>query len=541
MPIKNGAEYIKSLRGRNLKVYLFGELVKEPVDHPMIRPSINAIAETYDLAVKDPELATAQSSISGIPVNRFLHIAESAQDLVNQNRMQRKLGQLTGTCFQRCVGMDALNSLYSTTFEIDEKYDTQYHKRLIEFIRMVQRENMVIGGAMTDVKGDRSLSPSQQPDPDMFVHVVRRDSKGIYITGAKAHQTGCINSHWIMVMPTMRLKPEDKDYAIVGAVPVDAPGIEYIYGRQSCDTRSMEAEGSTIDAGNAMYSGQEAMIIFNNVFIPNHLIFMDGEYDYAAMLVERFTCYHRRSYVCKTGLGDVLIGAAAAIADYNGVANASHIKDKLVEMTHLNETIFAAGVASSYMAHKTESGNWQNDDMLANVCKHNVTRFPYEIGRLAQDIAGGLMVTMPSERDFRGLHTGPILEKYLKGRKGVSTENRMRILRLIENMTLGRNAVGYLTESMHGAGSPQAQRIQIARQMQLETKKKFAKRLAQVKEGEASEMVQESTDYFDKIFGTKDKDKKEERKEEASNFSKSLGNEKNKAKNDPATSNSEEK
>lgn len=541
MPIKNGAEYIKSLRGRNLKVYLFGELVKEPVDHPMIRPSINAIAETYDLAVKDPELATAQSSISGIPVNRFLHIVESAQDLVNQNRMQRKLGQLTGTCFQRCVGMDALNSLYSTTFEIDEKYDTQYHKRLIEFIRMVQRENMVIGGAMTDVKGDRSLSPSQQPDPDMFVHVVKRDSKGIYITGAKAHQTGCINSHWIMVMPTMRLKPEDKDYAIVGAVPVDAPGIEYIYGRQSCDTRSMEAEGSTIDAGNAMYSGQEAMIIFNNVFIPNHLIFMDGEYDYAAMLVERFTCYHRRSYVCKTGLGDVLIGAAAAIADYNGVANASHIKDKLVEMTHLNETIFAAGVASSYMAHKTESGNWQNDDMLANVCKHNVTRFPYEIGRLAQDIAGGLMVTMPSERDFRGLHTGPILEKYLKGRKGVSTENRMRILRLIENMTLGRNAVGYLTESMHGAGSPQAQRIQIARQMQLETKKKFAKRLAQVKEGEASEMVQEPTDYFDKIFGTKDKDKKEERKEEASNFSKSLGNEKNKAKNDPATSNSEEK
>lgn len=541
MPIKNGAEYIKSLRGRNLKVYLFGELVKEPVDHPMIRPSINAVAETYDLAVKDPELATAQSSISGIPVNRFLHIAESAQDLVNQNRMQRKLGQLTGTCFQRCVGMDALNSLYSTTFEIDEKYDSQYHKRLIEFIRMVQRENMVIGGAMTDVKGDRSLSPSQQPDPDMFVHVVRRDSKGIYITGAKAHQTGCINSHWIMVMPTMRLKSEDKGYAIVGAVPVDAPGIEYIYGRQSCDTRSMEAEGSTIDAGNAMYSGQEAMIIFSNVFIPNHLIFMDGEYDYAAMLVERFTCYHRRSYVCKTGLGDVLIGAAAAIADYNGVANASHIKDKLVEMTHLNETIFAAGVASSYMAHKTESGNWQNDDMLANVCKHNVTRFPYEIGRLAQDIAGGLMVTMPSERDFRSLHTGPILEKYLKGRKGVSTENRMRILRLIENMTLGRNAVGYLTESMHGAGSPQAQRIQIARQMQLETKKKFAKRLAQVKEGEASEMVQESTDYFDKIFGTKDKDKKEEREEEASNFSKLLGNEKNKAKNDPATSNSEEK
>jgi len=397
------------------------------------------------------------------------------------------------------VGMDAINSLYSTTFEIDGKHHTKYHERLVDFIKKIQTDNLVIGGAMTDVKGDRSLSPSQQADPDLFVHVIKRDEKGVYISGAKAHQTGCINSHWIMVMPTMRLRQEDKEYAIVGAVPADAKGITYIYGRQSCDTRSMEA--GDLDSGNAKFSGQEAMIIFDNVFVPNELIFMDGEVEFASMLVERFTCYHRRSYVCKTGLGDVLVGAAAAIADYNGVANASHIKDKLVEMTHLNETIFAAGIASSYQAHKTSAGNYQNDDMLANVCKHNVTRFPYEIGRLAQDIAGGLMVTMPSERDFRSPETGPLLEKYLKGRKGVSTENRVRILRLIENMTLGRNAVGYLTESMHGAGSPQAQRIQIARQMQLEYKKKLAKNLASIEEGEASELSQEQSEYFDKIFG----------------------------------------
>ena len=506
MPIRNGAEYIESLRGRKLNILLFGKKVEDPVEHPMIRPSINAVAETFDLAVDDPELATANSSLSGSSVNRFLHIAQSAEDLVNQNRMQRKLGQLTGTCFQRCVGMDALNSLYSTTYEIDAKHGTPYHKRLIEFIKMVQRENFVIGGAMTDVKGDRSLSPSQQEDPDLFVHITRRDEKGVYVTGAKAHQTGCINSHWIIIMPTMRLKSEDKDYAIVGAIPVDAPGITYIYGRQSCDTRSME--GGEIDSGNAMYSGQEAMIILKDVFIPNELIFMQGEYEFASMLIERFTCYHRRSYVCKTGLGDVLIGASAAIADYNGVANASHIKDKLVEMTHLNETIFAAGIASSFLAHKTPSGNWQNDDMLANVCKHNVTRFPYEIGRLAQDIAGGLVVTMPSEADFRSPESGPLLEKYLKGRKGVSTENRVRILRLIENMTLGRNAVGYLTESMHGAGSPQAQRIQIARQSQIELKKKYAKRLAKITEGEASENIQEPSEYFDRIFGPNTKKKK---------------------------------
>jgi 4-hydroxybutyryl-CoA dehydratase / vinylacetyl-CoA-Delta-isomerase len=508
MPIKNGAEYIQSLRGRNLKVYLFGNIVKEPVDHPMIRPSINAVAETYDIANDGSDIASAQSSLTGKKVNRFLHIAENSMDLVNQNKMQRKLGQLTATCFQRCVGMDALNSLYSTTFEIDSKHGTVYHKRLIEFIKKIQQENQVIGGAMTDVKGDRSLSPSQQEDPDMFVHVVKRDENGVYITGAKAHQTGCINSHWIIVMPTMRLREEDKDYAIVGAVPADAKGITYIYGRQSCDTRSME--GGDLDAGNAKFSGQEAMIIFDNVFIPNELIFMHGECEFASMLIERFTCYHRRSYVCKTGLGDVLIGASAAIADYNGIANASHIKDKLVEMTHLNETIFAAGIASSYQSHRTASGNYQNDDMLANVCKHNVTRFPYEISRLAQDIAGGLMVTMPSEKDFRSHEIGPLLEKYLKGRKGVSTENRVRVLRLIENMTLGRNAVGYLTESMHGAGSPQAQRIQIARQMQLEYKKKLAKNLANVAEGEANELNREQSEYFDRIFDKKPPNERQE-------------------------------
>jgi 4-hydroxybutyryl-CoA dehydratase/vinylacetyl-CoA-Delta-isomerase len=436
-------------------------------------------------------------------VNRFLHITESRDDLVLQNKMQRQLGQLTGTCFQRCVGMDAINSLFSITYEMDEKHHTGYHRRLTDFIKYIQEENMVIGGAMTDPKGDRSKGPAEQEDPDLFVHVVERRDDGIVIRGAKAHQTGCVNSHWIIVMPTMRMRPQDKDYAVSCAIPVDHPGLTYIYGRQSCDTRSMEG-GEGIDTGNIMYSGQEAMVIIDNVFVPWKYVFMNGETEFAAPLVERFTTYHRRSYVCKTGLGDVIIGAAASIADYNGIPDASHIRDKLVEMTHLNETIFGAGIASSYESYQTKAGNWQNDDMLANVCKHNVTRFPYEIGRLAQDIAGGLVVTLPSEKDFKSPATGPILRKFLKGRKGVDPENRMRILRLIENMTMGRNAVGYLTESMHGAGSPQAQRIQIARQMQLPFKMKLAKRLAGVKEDEAPEkMNTDEQEYFDRIFNLK--------------------------------------
>ncbi len=480
MKIITGQDYINSLRDRKLNVYLFGELITDIVNHPMIRPSINAVAQTYDLALQDPDLATAISPYTNERINRFLHIAQSADDVVKQNLMQRRLGQLTGTCFQRCVGMDAFNSLFSTTFEIDKKYQSHYHEKFKAFLTDVQSKNQVIGGAMTDVKGDRSLAPHQQADPDLFVHITKRTSEGVYLTGAKAHQTGCLNSHWLLVMPTMRLSENDKDYAIVGAIPVDAQGITYIYGRQSCDTRSMEQ--GDIDVGNAQFGGQEAMVILDNVFVPNHLIFMNGEYDFASMLVERFTCYHRRSYVCKSGVGDVLIGAAATIADYNGADKASHIKDKLVEMTHLNETIFATGMAASYQSKATASGNFIPNDLLANVCKHHVTKIPYEIARLAQDLAGGIMVTLPSEQDFRSEAVGHLLEKYLKGRADVSTEDRMRILRLIENMTLGRNAVGYLTESMHGAGSPQAQRIQIARQMELDKKKTLAKNLAGIKQ-----------------------------------------------------------
>ncbi len=472
--------YIESISDRNLKIYLMGELVKDPINHPIIKPSVEAMAETYELAVREPELASVKSPYTDESINRFLHIAESSEDLFMQNKMQRKLGQLTGTCFQRCVGMDAFNALHSVTFEIDEENKTHYHSNFVEFLTEMHKYNLIVGGAMTDVKGDRSKLPHEQEDEDLYLRVVDRNEKGVFVKGAKAHQTGCINSHWMVVMPTLRLTDKDKDYAIVGAIPVDAEGITYIYGRQSCDTRSMEP--GEYDVGNKYYAGQEAMVIFDNVFIPNEYIFMDGEYDFASMLVERFTTYHRRSYVCKAGVGDVLIGAAATIAEYNGVEEASHIKDKIVEMNKLNETIYATGIASSLQGKLTKSGNFINDDLLANVCKQHVTKETFEIGRLAQDLAGGLVGSMPSGMDFNEGVMSSDLKKYLKGKKDINAEDRVKILRLIENMTLGRNAVAYLTESLHGAGSPQAQRVQIKRGVDMEQKKDFAKNLSGVNE-----------------------------------------------------------
>jgi 4-hydroxybutyryl-CoA dehydratase/vinylacetyl-CoA-Delta-isomerase len=249
-----------------------------------------------------------------------------------------------------------------------------------------------------------------------------------------------------------------------------------IVGRQSCDTRKLE-EG-TLDRGNPTFGGMEALVVFDNVFVPNDRIFLNGETEFATVLVERFASYHRQSYGgCKVGVGDVLIGATAVAADHNGVPKASHVKDKLIEMLHLNETLYSCGIACSSNGWKTESGNYMVDTLLANVCKQNVTRFPYEIGRLAEDIAGGIMVTCPSEADLHDPKLGPYVQKYLQGVSSVATEDRIKILRLIENLTLGTAAVGYRTESMHGAGSPQAQRIMISRQGDLEGKKKLAKEI----------------------------------------------------------------
>ena len=484
MALMTAQEYVESLRKLNTRVYMFGEKIENWVDHPMIRPSINCVAMTY-AAAQDPQYAdlmTVTSSLTGHKINRFTHLHQSTEDLVNKVKMQRVLGQKTASCFQRCVGMDSFNAVFSTTYEVDEKYGTNYHDNFKKFLTFVQDNDLTVDGAMTDPKGDRSKAPHQQADPDMFVHVVERREDGIVVCGAKCHQTGSINSHWHIFMPTVSMSEADKDWAVSFACPTDAEGMYMIYGRQSCDTRKME-EDASIDVGNAKFGGQEALVVLDHVFIPNEYIFLNGEYEFAGMMVERFAGYHRQSYGgCKVGVGDTLIGATALVAEYNGVEKASGVKDKLIEMTHLNETLYCCGIACSSQGWKTKAGNYQIDLLLANVCKQNVTRFPYEIVRLAEDIAGGLMVTAPSEADFRDPKLGPVIDKYLRGVNTVSTENRLRILRLIENLSLGTAAVGYRTESMHGAGSPQAQRIMISRQGNLAHKKQLAKDIAHIVE-----------------------------------------------------------
>ncbi len=480
MKILTKEDYIQSLKEQKHVIYYDGKRVEDITTHPGFVPHINSAALTYEMALRPEfeDIATAVSHLTGERVNRFTHIHQSVEDLIKKVQLLRAIAHETGSCFQRCVGWDALNATYMTTYEIDQRYGTDYHRRLIEYVKMIQATNKMVVGGMTDPKGDRSRLPSQQTDPDLFTHVTERRKDGIIIRGAKAHQTGAANSHEVLIMPTQAMREADRDWALACAVPLNAPGVVQIFGRQTNDQRKFS---SRLDAGNPEFGpvGGETLLIFEDVFVPWERVFMCGETDFAGLLVERFATLHRQNYGgCKGGVSDVVIGACAVAGDYQGTVKASHIKDKLAEMVHLAETLYAGSIACSAMGSKTASGAYYPDPLLANCTKHNVTRHVYEIARLAHDVAGGILATMPFESDLRNPEVGKLVEKYLIGVDGVSTENRLRILRLIENLTGGTA----LVESMHGAGSPQTQKVMYGRLGKLDMKKKMAKKIAGIKD-----------------------------------------------------------
>ncbi|RJQ65324.1 MAG: 4-hydroxybutyryl-CoA dehydratase [Desulfobacteraceae bacterium] len=477
MKLKNGAAYIDSLRQLHPRIYYKGKPIMDVTRHPATAPHVRAAAMTYALAAKPQykELATATSHLTGRTISRFTHVHQSVEDLIKKIKLLRVLGQKTGTCFQRCVGFDGINAVYSVAYEVDRKYGTDYLERFKTWLIGMQDENKMVVGAMTDPKGDRSKGPVEQSDPDQYVRVVERRPDGVVIRGAKLHMTGAVNSHEILVMPTTALDEHARDYAIVCAIPIDAPGITLIFGRQAGDDRRDQLE--RIDAGKPRFGavGGEAVIAFEDVFVPNERIFLNGETDLTGALVYRFAAHHRANYgACKTGLMDVLTGAVSYLAQIQGAAKGSHIRDKVTEMIHLSETLYSSSIACSAEGSPTPSGAYLVDTMLANVCKHNVTRFHFEVARLAVDIAGGFIATLPSEHDLDSAEVGHIVRKYFSGIAGIPVRDRIKIGRLIEAMTGGTAMV----ESMHGAGSPQAQRIMIFREGRLDEKIKLAKALA---------------------------------------------------------------
>lgn len=479
MAVKTAEQYYDSLKDLHPTTYILGEKVENPYQHPLIKHMLAGVAKTYDLS-HDPEgkkHLVVESKLIGEEVSRFLNFYQSPDDLLAKVRMLKFLTQRIGTCFMRCTGMDAINSVGAEVYTCDRKYGTTYWERLRDFVRLMQKSDFVLFSGVTDVKGDRSLRPSEQKDPDMYLHVVDKDKRGIVVRGAKIHQTGSLCAHWGLIVPTREMREPDKDYAVSFAVPVDAEGVIHVYGRGTLEARALE----DCDLGNVEYSKFAPMVIFNDVFVPWEQVFLCGEYEFAGPMVRNFGNYHRHSHGgCKCGVGDVLVGAAAAAAEYNGLPRVSHINAKLAEMLKTVEAIYGCSIAASVEAEPTESGIYMVDPVLSNTSKLYEGKELHEAIRLMIEIAGGMVADLPSEKDMDNPDIGPMLKKYLKGAEGVPTEDRMRLFRFIEKLAFESRDI---VSNIHGAGSPETHRMTVLQNADIESKKRLAKNLAGIREG----------------------------------------------------------
>ena len=478
MGLMTREQYIESLRKLKPTAYMFGERITNIVDNPRLRAGIEATAVTYEVAEKDEYrgLAVTQSPLINEPVNRFTLPPSSIEDLVARVKLNRKVANLVGTCHQRCTGLDCLSSLSIVTYDIDKKYGTKYYENFIKFLKHMQKNDLTGNAAVTDVKGDRSLGPTEQKDRDMYLHVVEKRDDGIVVRGAKAHQTGSLSCHEIIVLPTRALGKGDQDYAVSFAVPADTKGLIHVVGRSSLDTRELDG----CDLGNFRYSKYCPTIIFNDVFVPRERVFMCGETEFASEMVVRFSSFHRQSHGgCKAGKIDCMIGASLTMMDYNGTQKAGHLKQKVIDMIHRAETLYGCCLASSYEGKKEPSGTYFIDTVLANASKIHEGKELSEAMRLMVDICGGYVADLPSDRDFDNSEIGDLLKKYMKGAEGVPVENRVKMFRLVEKMAL--ESADTISD-IHGGGSPEAHRVTLFRESDTESKKKLAKRLAGIED-----------------------------------------------------------
>ncbi len=474
MAVKTFDEYLASLRKLKPTAYMFGQKLENVVDNPRIRGGINATGATYELANSEKygSLFTTVSPFTGERVNRFTLPPQSIEDLVCRVKINRTLGSYVGTCHQRCTGLDCMAALSIVTFDIDKKMGTSYYKRFIEFLKYMQKNDFTANASVTDVKGDRSLNPHEQPDKDLYLRVVEQQKDGIIVNGAKVHQTGSLSAHELIVLPTRAMGKGDEDYSIAFALPADTKGIIHVVGRNTMDTREIER----VDCGNVRYSKYCPTVIYDQVFVPWERVFMFREIEYAGEFVSRFSAFHRQSHGgCKSGKIDAMTGAALTMMDYNGTSKVTHHKEKIIDMLHMAETLYGCSLAASYEGHKEPSGTYFINSVLANASKIHEGKQMAEMIRLMVDIAGGYVADLPSDLDFKNPEVGGLLKKYLQGATGVPVENRVKMLRLVEKMAM--ESADTISD-LHGGGSPQAHRLTILRESDLNKRKSSAKRLA---------------------------------------------------------------
>ena len=476
----SGDDYRESLRRLQPRVFVDGRRVESVADEPAFGPGVNAIALTYDYALK-PEYAplmTAVQATSGKRVNRFSHINTSNDDLLNKLEAVRLVCQETG-CAQRYLTHDAMNAIGQVTARIDDARGTREHSaRFLDYLHRVQDQDLTLGVAMTDAKGDRSRRPHEQANVDSYVHIVERNAKGIVISGAKAIVTGAPYMHELLVMPGRNMGPEDADFSVCCAVPIDAPGL-------TIAARPAGRPGEKVEHGEPLFSrkyGQSTGVcLFDKVFVPWERVFYAGEWEHSGHLTYSYATHHRHTCIAaRAGFGDLLIGAGALMCEANGFdpGNEAHLREQMVELIKITEGFYACGVAASVYAKLDEhSKTFMPDPVFSNIGKLLLATQIYDMHRIAHYVSGGLIVTLPGPDEDHNPETGAKLSEVLRANPAVPYEQRIQTARFIEDLTAGYQGGWYSLISLHGGGSPAAMKQEIWRHYPVGSKVELVERL----------------------------------------------------------------
>ncbi len=478
--MKTGNDYIQDMIDMNFELYIDGKKISgaDVVNHPQVRPMINAVAETYDMQhEKDlQEHLLCRSHLTGDIISRWAHVPQSVEDNIRKVDITRFANRRIGMCSFRCI-QNSFPAVLATAKAIDEKKGTNYYGNAIDYIKFYQGNDLIGCPSITDPKGDRRVPAHLQKDPDMYLRVVDKSREGIVLRGAKLCQTGSVASHEKLVLPCITHGKGAEAYAVACAVPGNAKGIKNISVRYSQDTR--RKEGLEWDIGNPRFGFHETVVVFDDVFVPWERVFMCGEVEFTGMLINLAGGTHRPTTGgCKTGWSDVLIGAVQAFAEYNGTANVSHVREKITDMIMYNEVMYSCGIAACVNAKKFEGVGMIPDMILGNNAKYVASKAVYELVRLAEDIVGGIITTLPSEREFKNPEIAHYLEKFYRGANDTPAEHKARIVRLIENLTYGAGALCH--SAAHGGGSGQACKLSLyewSKEQALPTRVRDAKKL----------------------------------------------------------------
>ncbi|MHA2084931.1 MAG: 4-hydroxyphenylacetate 3-hydroxylase family protein [Candidatus Thorarchaeota archaeon] len=477
--MKTGDEYLKALYKMKPNVIINGENVTR--DDPRLQSVAKTMSLTLD-KVNEPEfkdLLTAQSEKYGT-VNRFTHIHQSVDDLLKKQEVTRKLCRLSGGCIFRCMGIDAMNALSIITHRAESMTGRPYNQRFMKYLKYWQENDIIGSCAQTDPKGNRALRPHQQADPDLYLRVIEHRDDGIVVRGAKNHITAAAVAEEIIVTPTRFLTPEEDQYAVAFAVPGDWDGVKLV-------TRASSFKREQFSCPMGDVGDVENFVIFDDVFIPNDRVFLsglEGEHAFGGWAALLFALYHRHSYTgCKPASSEIILGFSALVSEYNGIEDKKHVQSKLAELISVSELVYAAGVAAAYKATKDDSGTMIPDAVYCNVGRKHAGKNYYHELEILSDLSGGLPATLPHEADFFDEKIGPLLQKYIKRKEDVSSEDVYKLFRALSDMLCSSIGGVMAVAGLHGGGSPQMEDVAILKGYDLEKRKDIAKYLAGISEG----------------------------------------------------------